>query len=72
MSAVEQLETERDDLRKELRGTHEMLAQVLMAVGHPVQVTKEQLAKGLGDGTQIRIDDDLQTESFIFYVETPE
>lgn len=70
--SVEALETERDELRKELRGTQEMLAQVLMAVGAPVEVTKEQLVAGLPEGTQIRIDDNIDSGSFIFHMEVPE
>lgn len=70
--SVEALETERDELRRDLRGTQEMLAHVLIAVGEPVEVTKEQLEAGLPEGTQIRIDDNVDMNSFFFYVEVPE
>lgn len=68
---IETLEEERDALRRELRGTQEMLAQVLYAVGSPVEVTKEILALGLPDGTQIKIDDNVKDEKFVFSLEFP-
>ena len=63
------LEAERDELQKELLGTQEMLGQVLAAVGEPVTVTKESLTRGLGKGAQIRIDDRVDLEAFVFYIE---
>ena len=68
---IETLEEERDALRRELRGTQEMLAQVLYAVGSTVEVTKEILALGLPDGTQIKIDDNVKDEKFVFSLEFP-
>lgn len=70
--SVEALETERDELRRDLRATQEMLAHVLLAVGEPVEVTKANLDNGLPDGSQIRIDDNVDLGSFFFYVELPE
>lgn len=64
--ATASLEQERDDLRKELIGTQEMLAFVLQSVGEPVTVTKEQIAAGLGSSAQIQVDDDLEGECFVF------
>lgn len=65
------LEEERDELRRDLRGTQEMLAHVLVAVGEPVEVTKAQLDAKLPEGTQIAIDDNVELGSFFFYVEFP-
>lgn len=70
--SVEALETERDELRREVVGLQEMMAQVLQAVGEPVEVTKAALAKGLPEGSQIRIDDNIEADSFFFYLELPE
>lgn len=60
---VEQLETERDLLRRELVGVQEMLAFVLKETG-PVVVSKQSLAEGLPEGTQITVDD--EAEAFVF------
>lgn len=60
------LEEERDALRRELTGTQEMLAFVLKAIDAPVVVTKELIDTGLPTNTQIAIDEDLQSECFIF------
>lgn len=65
------LDEELESLRKELRGTQEMLAMVLKSVGEPVVVTKSLLADGLPDGTQIRVDESLADESFVFSLEFP-
>ena len=62
------LEEERDELRRELRGVQEMLAQVLNAVNERVFVDKGTMGN-LPDGTQIRIDD--EGDSFVFYLEKP-
>lgn len=64
-------EEELSSIRRELEGTQQMLAQVLKAVGEPVIVTKESLAAGPPPGTQIRIDDNIQLEAFVFYLEEP-
>lgn len=61
-----------DDLRRELLATQEMLAHVLVSAKEPVVVTKEQLENKLPEGTQIRIDDNVETGSFVFYVEFPD
>lgn len=63
------LEAERDALARELRGTQEMLAHVLLAVNEPVVVEREMVERGLPDTVQIRIDEDLEKESFVFYLQ---
>lgn len=65
------LEEERDNLRRELRGTQEMLAQVLSAVDEPVFVDKTNMGN-LKDGTQIMIDDDQENGRFVFSLRSPE
>lgn len=60
--------TNEEDLQRELQVNVEMLAFVLMAVGEPVVVTKEMLAQGLPSNLQIRIDEDLERNTFIFYL----
>lgn len=62
------LEEERDQLRRELRGVQEMLAVVLREIGEPVVVPKEGLANGIGN-VQIRIDDNIEENAFVFSVE---
>lgn len=52
-------------LERELTATQEMLAFVLKAVGEPVTVTKEMVKDGLKN-KEIRIDEDLTDEAFIF------
>lgn len=69
--ALERLENERDALRRELRGVQEMLAFVLHEVGEPVTVTKSDLKTGLPDGAEIRIDEDLEGETFTFSLAVP-
>ena len=69
---VEQLETERDALRRELIGVQEMLAFVLAQVGEPVVVTKETLQRGLPEKAQIAIDDNVEEEAFVFSLVVPE
>ena len=59
------------ELERELRGTQEMLALVLNEVAEPVTVPKETMRKGLPDGTQIRIDDHLEENAFVFSLEVP-
>lgn len=66
------MEEERDKLRREVQGLEEMLGQVLLAVGEPVVVTKESLAQGTKKGSRIRIDDRVELEAFVFYVEVPD
>lgn len=63
------LEAELEALGRELRGTQEMLAHVLLAVNEPVVVEKELVERGLPDTVQIRIDEDLERESFVFYLQ---
>ncbi len=66
------LEEEWDDLRRQLRGTQEMLAMVLATVGEPVTVTKKMIDLGLPDGIGIVVEEDVQDECFIFYLESQE
>ena len=61
-----------DALKRELWGVQEMLAQVLMQIGKPVVVTKETLERGLPKGTQIKVDEDLENEAFVFSLEFPD
>lgn len=57
----------REDAR-ELVGVQEMLAHVLIAVGDPVVVTKDQL-KGVSlENRTIAVEDDVTTGDFTFYV----
>ncbi len=63
---IQQLEEERDSLRRELVGVQEMLAFVLNEVGTPVVVSKQTLQKGLPDGTKIAVDDDIAQDAFVF------
>lgn len=67
---VEQLEEERDALRRELIGTQEMLAFVLQEVGTPVVVTKEAVNTGLPENLQIAIDDNAEMDAFVFSIVT--
>jgi len=60
-----------DELEVELRAAHEMLALVLYEVGEPVEVSKETMVNGLPEGAEIRIDDDLQKDCFIFSLVAP-
>lgn len=59
------------ELERELRGVQEMLALVLNEVAEPVVVTKKQMREGLPDGAQIRIDDHVEEEAFVFSLEVP-
>lgn len=68
LNPAEQLEIERDQLRRELLGVQEMLAFVLLTVGEPVVVTKESLSKGLPPNVQIAVDEDLENNAFRFYL----
>lgn len=54
------------DLERELIGTQEMLGFVLDAIGEPVYVTKAAITEGLGATAQIRVDDDLENNRFVF------
>lgn len=60
--------TNEEDLQRELQVNVEMLAFVLYAVGEPVRITKEMIAQGLPSNLQIRIDEDLAREEFVFYL----
>lgn len=70
MKAVKQdigtLKEENAALQRELRGTQEMLAHVLLAAGGPVWVSKESVKEGLPDNLSIRIDDNLESGMFEF------
>jgi hypothetical protein len=65
-------ELSKEELIRELLGTQQMLGQVLLAVGEPVFVTKESLERQLPKNARISIDDNLEAEAFVFYVEVPE
>lgn len=65
-------ELSKEELIRELLGTQQMLGQVLLAVGEPVFVTKESLERQLPKNARISIDDNLEAESFVFYVEVPD
>jgi hypothetical protein len=65
-------EMSKEELIRELLGTQQMLGQVLLAVGEPVFVTKESLERQLPKNARISIDDNLEAEAFVFYVEVPE
>lgn len=54
------------ELERELRGVQEMLAFCLYEIGEPVVVTKQALKNGLPGGAEIRIDEDVENEAFIF------
>ena len=62
------LKEQRDDLKKELRGTQEMLFLVLSAVGRPVTVTSEALSRGF-DNRQIVVENDVESSCWVFSVE---
>lgn len=61
-----------ESLERELRGVQEMLALVLDEIGHPVEITKESIKRGLPNGAQIKIDEHLERDSFIFSLEVGE
>lgn len=63
---MEEQDTDYAALERELTGTKEMLAFVLYAVGEPVTITKEALARGLPQGAEIRIDENVEEECFVF------
>lgn len=65
-------ELSKDELIRELLGTQQMLGQVLLAVGEPVYVTKESLERQLPKNARISIDDNMEAEAFVFYVEVPD
>jgi hypothetical protein len=66
--SIELLEEERDQLRRELIATQEMLYQVLLSVGEPVVITEEQLTAGVRPGVQIGIDHNVEENAFVFYL----
>lgn len=53
------------DLQRELRGTQEMLAQVLKAVGEEVFVTHKQMQEGF-HGESIQVEQDFSRDGFSF------
>jgi hypothetical protein len=71
MNREEELEEERDALRRELIGTQELLAFVLQQTG-PVVVDKETIKKGLPKDAVISVDDQLHESAFIFSLVMPE
>lgn len=68
----ESLLREVDSLQREVQGIQQMLGHVLQSVGHPVFVGKAALTEGIPDGAQIRIDDDIAGDRFIFSLEIPD
>ena len=59
------------DLERELRGTQEMLALVLLEVGEPVTVSKAMMRGGIPQGAAINIDDHQEEDAFVFSVVVP-
>jgi len=62
------LQAENAYLQRELRGTQEMLAHVLLAVNQPVVVEHELVERGIPDNIRIQIDEDLERGTFTFYL----
>lgn len=60
------------DLERELRGVQEMLAFVLYEVDRPVVITKELLSRGLPNGAEICIDEDIKRNLFVFSLVVPD
>ena len=59
------------ELEQELRGVQEMLAFVLYAVAEPVVVSKVDMKSGLPSGAEIRIDDSIEEDAFVFSLAVP-
>ena len=59
------------ELERELRGTQEMLALVLLEVGEPVTVSKSMMRNGIPAGAAINIDDHQEEDAFVFSVVAP-
>lgn len=59
------------ELERELRGVQEMLALVLNEISEPVVVSKRTMREGLPQGAQIRIDDHIEEDAFVFSLEVP-
>lgn len=57
------------ELERELAGTQEMLGFILLTVGEPVVVPKATLTEGIPAGAVIKIDENIEDESFVFSVE---
>ena len=64
-------ELSKEELIRELLGTQQMLGQVLLAVGEPVFVPKSTLHEQLPKDARISIDDNIEADAFVFYVEVP-
>lgn len=60
-----------DELERELRGVQEMLAFVLYEIGEPVVVSKNELKDGLPGGAEIRIDENIADDTFVFSLAVP-
>lgn len=56
------------ELERDLRGTQEMLFQVLYEVGEPVIVSKATLQEGIKGDKMIDIEIDEENDAFIFKV----
>jgi hypothetical protein len=65
---VSTLTAENAALTRELRGTQEMLAHVLLAINQPVVVTRELVERGIPENLRIQIDDNIETDTFTFYI----
>lgn len=59
------------ELERELRGTQEMLALVLLEVDEPVTVSKATMRGGLPKGSEIMIEDNIEEDAFIFSLVIP-
>lgn len=54
---------------KSKQAAEEILGFVLLAIGEPVIVPKSLLANGIPKGAEIRIDEHVEDETFVFSVE---
>lgn len=68
MTISDAAEKKIDELERELLGLQQMLYFVLTEIGEPVVVTKERLERGIEEDTMLNIDEDIQTDSFVFSV----
>ncbi len=56
------------ELEQEVKNTEEMLAHVLLAVGEPVVVSEEMLARGFSDDIEIYVENDVVKNTYTFSV----
>lgn len=59
-------ENELEQLQRELRGTQEMLAHVLLTINEPVKVNFEQITAGIPDNLGIEVFEDMASNQFVF------